>query len=366
MSTAEDLLESRSVLVCCGSGGVGKTTVAAALGIAGAQRGRRTCIITIDPARRLADALNAKGLSNEPVRIVGAFDGELSAVMLDARATFDDLVRRYASNEAQVNEILSNAIYANLVSSLSGTQEYMATEKLFELHESGAFDLIIVDTPPSRAALDFLDAPSRLAGFIDNRIFRLMLRPQKSFFKPLSIGSQLLLRTIARVAGSEIVDDAIAFFRAFEGMEDGFKARAGHVREMLANASTAFVLITAPRRDAVNEAMFFAQRLAASHHGIDALVVNRVFPDFGGPIAPLGGIDQKSPLGVLVLNLATMSAISAREDALLNDLAALVTPAPLVRVPFLSHDVHDLSSLIDVAHYLMGEVPLERGEGAHC
>jgi len=365
MNTVEELLMGRSVLVCCGSGGVGKTTVAAALGIAGAQRGRRACIITIDPARRLADALDAAGLSNEPRAIEGDFDGELFAVMLDARATFDDLVRRYATDEEQVQEILTNVIYANLVSSLSGTQEYMATEKLFELHESGAFDLIVVDTPPSRAALDFLDAPNRLASFIDNRIFRLMLSPGKSYFKPLTLGSQLLLRTIARVAGSEIVDDAIAFFRAFEGMEDGFKARASSVQNMLADTSTAFVLITAPRRDAINEAMFFAQRLASSHHAIDALVVNRVFPDFGGPIVASRVVESDTPLGALIANLATMSAISVRDDALIGDLSALVSPSPLVRVPFLSRDVHDLSSLTDVARYLLGELPWERGEGPH-
>jgi len=192
-----------------------------------------------------------------------------------------------------------------------------------------------------------------------------MLSPGKSYFKPLTLGSQLLLRTIARVAGSEIVDDAIAFFRAFEGMEDGFKARASSVQNMLADTSTAFVLITAPRRDAINEAMFFAQRLASSHHAIDALVVNRVFPDFGGPIVASRVVESDTPLGALIANLATMSAISVRDDALIGDLSALVSPSPLVRVPFLSRDVHDLSSLTDVARYLLGELPWERGEGSH-
>ena len=377
MNTVEELLMGRSVLVCCGSGGVGKTTVAAALGIAGAQRGRRACIITIDPARRLADALDAAGLSNEPRAIEGDFDGELFAVMLDARATFDDLVRRYATDEEQVQEILTNAIYANLVSSLSGTQEYMATEKLFELHESGAFDLIVVDTPPSRAALDFLDAPNRLASFIDNRIFRLMLSPGKSYFKPLTLGSQLLLRTIARVAGSEIVDDAIAFFRAFEGMEEGFRERARRVENLLADPGTAFVLVVAPREDSIDESHFFARRLAEGSIEVSALVVNRLFSNFEhdqmidgdtSPRKPVGerpqaeGFDEVSESSrpdpsayeELRRNLEDFLVVATREERYVAELAGEVAPAPVVRVPFLSDDVHDIEGLRAVARHLLG------------
>jgi len=369
------LVDERSVLVCCGSGGVGKTTTSAALALAAAERGRRACVVTIDPARRLADALGEVGVADEPHRVEGPWPGELYAVMLDAKGTFDRLVRQNARDAEQAERILGNRLYRNLVGALSGTQEYMATEKLFELHEEADFDLVVVDTPPTHNALDFLDAPRRLTGFLDNRLFRLLLTPGKAYLRALSVATQVLLRTIARVAGSEIVDDTVAFFQAFEGMESGFRERAARVERLLAEQATAFVLVSAPRRDSIEEATFLAAKLASSHHDLDALVVNRVQPYFGEPVVPAGGLDEagrgagrgddaRRPWDELVANLAELDALARRESDLIDELATKVAPAPVVRVPALTVDVHDLEGLhLVVRHLLGGELPLPRDDG---
>ncbi|MHB1782212.1 MAG: ArsA family ATPase [Acidimicrobiales bacterium] len=382
------LLAKRSIVVCCGSGGVGKTTTAAALGLLAAGTGRRACVVTIDPARRLADALGALDVANVPHRIPGPWPGELSAVMLDAKGTFDDLVRRYARDAGQAERILANRLYGNLVSVLSGTQEYMATEKLFELHEAGDFDLVVVDTPPTRNALDFLDAPRRLAGFLDNRVFRLLLTPGRAYLRAMSVATQLLLRTLAKVAGSEIVEDTIAFFQAFEGMEEGFRDRAARVERLLAEEATGFVVVAAPRRDSIDEARFFASRLAANGHGLDVVVVNRVHPDFGtreergpgrsagrlagvgdggtarsgGPPAPgslaMPGDVDAGAWKALSANLAEMDAVVARESSYIRSLTGITGGAPVVTVPILDDDVHDISGLEGVARHLAGgELP---------
>ena len=285
MSAGSDLaplVAEQSIIICCGSGGAGKTTTSAAVALAGALAGRKACVVTIDPARRLADALGLAELSNEPRRVEGPWPGEMSAVMLDAKRTFDDLVERYSADGEQAQRILSNRLYRNLTSALAGTQEYMAAEKLYELHASGDFDLVVVDTPPTRNALDFLDAPGRLTRFLENRVFRLLLMPTRASLKALTMATQALLRTISKVAGSEIVEDAVAFFRAFDGMEEGFRDRARRVEELLAHPGTAFVLVAAPRRDSVDEAGYFADRLAEAHQPVSALVVNRLHPDFRG------------------------------------------------------------------------------------
>ncbi len=250
------LVTGKTVIVCCGSGGTGKTTVSAAIGLAGAEQGRKTCVVTIDPARRLADALGLEKLDNTPRLIAGDWSGELSAVMLDAKGTFDDLIVRYSQSSEQADRILQNRLYRNLTSALSGTQEYMAMEKLYELHSEGGFDLVVVDTPPTRHALDFVDAPRRLYSFLENRVFRLLLMPTRAYMKAMTLAANALLRTISRVAGSEIVEDAMAFFRAFEGMEEGFRDRARRVEDLLADPGTAFVLVVAPRGDSIDEGAF--------------------------------------------------------------------------------------------------------------
>jgi anion-transporting ArsA/GET3 family ATPase len=340
-------LAQRSIVVCCGSGGVGKTTTAAALALEGARQGRRACVVTIDPAKRLADALGLGELTNEPRAIEGPWDGELWALMLDTKSTFDSLVTRYAASPEQAASILDNRLYRNISGALSGTQEYMAMEKLYELSNEGRFDLIVVDTPPTRNALDFLDAPRRLTRFLDNRIFRLLMMPTRAYLKAVSFATQTLLRTISRVVGGEVVNDAVAFFQAFEGMEEGFRQRAAAVFELLKAESTAFVLVTSPRRDAVQEAGFFASKLGESGIDVNGLVVNRLHPRFGDAPVPDG-------LGDLSKNLADFRAIAEREEHHFEALATRVAPAPVARVPFLAGDVHDLQGLEVVGGYLFG------------
>jgi anion-transporting ArsA/GET3 family ATPase len=400
MSSGSDLLSlvsERSIIICCGSGGAGKTTTSAAVAMAGALAGRKTCVVTIDPARRLADALGLAELSNEPRRIEGPWPGEMSAVMLDAKRTFDDLVARYSADAEQAERILSNRLYRNLTSALAGTQEYMAAEKLYELHSTGDFDLVVVDTPPTRNALDFLDAPGRLTRFLENRVFRLLLMPTRASLKALTLATQALLRTISKVAGSEIVEDAMAFFKAFDGMEEGFRDRARSVQALLADPGTAFVLVAAPRRDSVDEAGYFADRLAEAHQPVSALVVNRLHPDFRAPgsvagsagagSGASGGTADAGEVGsrpsssndpasrgarpepgrdeaLLALagmrqNLDDLQQLADRERGYLASLESRVEGA-VVKVPYLPKDVHDLEGLGLVAACLTGQVLSER------
>jgi anion-transporting ArsA/GET3 family ATPase len=353
------LARSRGIVVCCGSGGVGKTTAAAALALEGARLGRNAVVVTIDPARRLANALGLESLTNTPGRIEGDWPGQLWALMLDTKSTFDALVAKYAGSSDQAQGILHNRFYRNISGALSGTQEYMAMEKLFELHDSGQFDLIVVDTPPTRNALDFLDAPRRLTRFLDNRIFRWLMMPTRAYLKAVNVATQAFLRTVSRVVGSEVIQDAVAFFHAFEGMEDGFRQRAQRVLALLADPGTAFVLVASPRRDAVEEAGFFADKLAESGIPVEALVVNRLHPRFDGSAGGLGEADRErsttlagSVLGTLYANLADFRLVAQREEEHLAGLTAKVAPAPVARVPFLRSDVHDLDGLAEVGRYL--------------
>ncbi|MEO6570976.1 MAG: ArsA-related P-loop ATPase, partial [Ilumatobacteraceae bacterium] len=258
------LVTTARVIVCCGSGGVGKTTTAAVIGLEAARRGRRAVVVTIDPARRLADALGlAGGLTGEPQRVpLPGSPGELWATMLDTPAMFEKVVRAHAPDHEQAERIVQNDFYRNIAGALSGTQEYMASEALHELHADGRFDLVVVDTPPSRNALDFLEAPGVLARFLDHTAFKLLMMPTRTGFKVFSLATQPLLRAIGRVVGSDVLADAVAFFQAFAGMDAGFRERAEQVTALLHDGSTAFVLVAAPQHDAVAEAGWFADQLA--------------------------------------------------------------------------------------------------------
>ncbi len=367
------IVSERTVVVCCGSGGVGKTTVSATFALASARAGRRSCVVTVDPARRLADALGVESLPNTPTEVAGPWPGELHALMLDAKGTFDDLVHRYARTPEQADTILGNRLYQNLSGALSGTQEYMAMEKLYELVNSGEFDVVVVDTPPTRNALDLLDAPRRLTRFLENRLFRAILVPTRMSMKAVGVATQALLRTIARVAGAEIVQDAVTFFQAFDGMEGGFRTRAAAVRELLADPGTAYVLVTSARPDAVEEASFFAEKLAERDVAVAALVVNRIAPRFGdGDGDGDGGVsggeaDTRGPaaesdpaeadrgagdLAALEENLAILDSVAAREESAYGELAAHLAPAPIGRIPLFGHDVHELAALEQAADCL--------------
>ncbi|MFM2077492.1 MAG: hypothetical protein RJA49_1382 [Actinomycetota bacterium] len=353
MTTLRDHLLGAEVLVCCGSGGVGKTTTAAALGLEAAALGRRAVVVTIDPARRLADALGVPGgLTNDPIRLDIDAPGELWALMLDTASTFDGLVRANAADAAQAERILANRFYRNVAGSLSGTQEYMAAEKLHELHADERFDLVIVDTPPTRNALDFLDAPNTLAKFIDHPLFKMLMLPTRRGLKVFNLAAQPILKTIGRVVGGDVLTDAVAFFQAFAGMETGFRERADDVIALLGSDVTRFVLVASPREDTIEEARFFADRLRRGDLEVGAVVVNRCTPTFGDPPA-------RRPRAVatraLYDNLVEMRATFETERAhaaslLVGD--ALPEGVHTSFVPTLPGDVHTMAALSSIRSLL--------------
>jgi anion-transporting ArsA/GET3 family ATPase len=355
-SPLSELAATSEIVVCTGSGGVGKTTSAAVIALEGARQGRRAVVVTIDPAKRLADALGLDTLSNTPSKIDGDWPGELWAMMLDTKSTFDAVVTKYAAQPEQAERILANRFYKNISGALSGTQEYMAMEKLYELHEESRFELVVVDTPPTRHALDFLDAPRRLTRFLDHRLYRILMAPTRGIVRAVNVAAQAFLRTVSKVVGGDVIEDAIGFFAAFEGMEEGFRNRAQVVLELLSDPKTAFVLVAAPRRDTVEEAHFFAARLREAGIPVRALIVNRMHPRFGDGLPEatrerartLAGTD----LGGLYANLADFRLVASREEAHLAGLAEEVAPAVVVRVPFLQSDVHDLDGLAEVGTHL--------------
>ncbi len=351
------LVDERRILVCCGSGGVGKTTIAAVLALEAARSGRRAVVVTIDPAKRLADALGLEGLTGTPSKIDGDWPGELWALMLDTKSTFDSLVAANAATPEQGQRILENRFYRNISGALSGTQEYMAMEKLYELHQRQDFDLVVVDTPPTRNALDFIDAPRRLSSFLDHRLFRMITAPGRGLARAVNVAAQTFLRAVAKVVGAEVIDDAVAFFQAFEGMEEGFKERADAVLALLSDDDTAFVLVASPRRDTIDEARFFAEKLAEADITVRALILNRMHPAFGANLAEAARERattlKGTEIGGLYANLAEFQLVASREEEHLAGLAEAVAPAPVVRVPFLSTDVHDIQGLTEVASHLL-------------
>jgi anion-transporting ArsA/GET3 family ATPase len=369
-----NLVSDARVIVCCGTGGVGKTTTSAVLALAAARHGRDAVVVTIDPAKRLADTLGLESLPDVAHEIErGRWDpdgsappgGRLSALMLDTRATFDALVHKHAQSPEQADRILANRFYRNIAGALSGTQEYMAMEKLHELHDEGGYDLIVVDTPPTRHALDFLDAPARLTRLLDNRIFRFLMVPTRTYLRAASVAVQAFLRGVAKAVGSEVIDDIVAFFRAFEGMEQGFRERAATVTELLVDPRTGFVLVTTPRRDAVDEAEFFAARLRESNLRVAALVVNRVHPDFGTDQSPsdlraravelaAAGNAAAARLATRFENLADYVGLAARERDELARAGQRIGAGMVTYVPSLAHDVVDFAALEAVASHLVG------------
>ena len=346
------LVGHRRVLVCCGSGGVGKTTTAAALGVAAAQAGRRVAVITIDPARRLADALGLSGLTNDPqpVELPGGGPGTLSALMLDTTATFDDLVRREARHPDQAAQILANRFFRNISASLSGTQEYMAMEKVHELTSGGCFDVVVIDTPPTRNALDFLTAPRRLTRLLDNGLFRLLMAPGRGAMRVLSAAAQTVLKPMTRVVGGEVVADAIEFFQAFDGMEEGFRRRAMETLDLLQDASTAWILVTSPRPESVEEAVFFAGALRQSGVSVAAVIANRMQPRFGAVPAGLRG--SRGRAGILAQIVTDAGNDADAEEAALIPLLAAVGRVPVVRLLNRAGEVHDLAGLHELARAL--------------
>ncbi len=345
------------VVVCTGAGGVGKTTVSAALALRAAELGRQVVVLTIDPARRLAQSLGVAELGNTPQEVPlpgNNSGGRLHAMMLDMRSTFDEMVLEYAAPE-RAREILDNPFYQTVATNFAGTQEYMAMEKLGHLVAADEWDLIVVDTPPSRNALDFLDAPQRLGSFLDGRMIRLFLAPGRGLRKIVTGALGLAMKAVSTIVGSALLADASAFVQAFEEMFGGFRERAEATYALLRREGTRFVVVAAAEPDALREAAYFVDRLSTEDMPLAGLVLNRTHPMLADLPAEraltaaeeLAGHDTPAArLAAGVLNVhADRDATATREVALLNEFRAGHTAVPVRGVPALPFEVSDLEAL---------------------
>lgn len=326
------LVGASRVVVVAGSGGVGKTTTSAAIAVWAARQGRRVVVVTIDPAKRLADALGITNhIGNDAVDIdLHDARGRLSALMLDTRTTFDALIDRYSPSPDQAERIRSNLFYRNISGALSGTQEYMAAEKLYELCSDERFDLVVVDTPPTRQALDFLSAPQRLSRFIDHPLYRIVIAPSTVGLRAVSAFSQPVLRTISRVVGARALDDALSFFKAFQGLDAGFRERAQEVDRVLHDASTKYVVVTSAEPEPIAEAVYFIDQLESQGVDPSLLIANRLTPDFGDDPATTNVPDE------LLSNLRDLDSERNLEARNLEPLHARRPGTPFARLPVLT------------------------------
>jgi anion-transporting ArsA/GET3 family ATPase len=361
-----EAVEGRRIVVCCGAGGVGKTTVSAGLGLGLARRGARTAVVTIDPARRLATALGMAGLGDEPRRVpadLGPDGAELWALQLDAKATFDRLVAREAPTAEARERILENRIYRHLSGAVAGAQDYMAVERLHELVEEGSFDAIVLDTPPSQNALDFLDAPARITRFIEGRALRLLLRPPVPGAglgrRVLAAGTSTAFSILQRLTGAQLMRDLSDFLGAFDGMYDGFAARAKAISALLRSPEAGFVVVAAPNSEAVEQAVALGRRLDEDGYPLAGLVLNRVHPlPPGGLARPETLVPALAAAGALEpASLAERAAASQREEQILalrdldarEALSGALDGAPVTEVPAFEREPVELEGLEDVA-----------------
>ncbi|TWH75486.1 ArsA family ATPase [Modestobacter roseus] len=358
------------IVVCCGSGGVGKTTTSAALALAAAEAGRQVVVLTIDPARRLAQSLGLVELDNEPRRVeVPGAAGELNAMMLDMKRTFDDVVSAHSTPErAQV--IFENPFYQALSSSFAGTQEYMAMEKLGQLRASDRWDLVIVDTPPSRSALDFLDAPNRMSRFLDGTMIRLLTAPARAGGRAgvrlFGAGFSLFSRIISKILGGQLLNDISAFVSALDTMFGGFRERATATYELLRQPGTAFVVVAAPEPDALREASYFVDRLSTEGMPLAGLVLNRTHPPAttglsatraaaaAEAVTEAGGPEAALAAGALRVHAERMTQ-AAREQRLADRFTSAHPEVPVRTVPAAAGDVHDLDGLRVMASALLAD-----------
>lgn len=353
------------IVVCCGSGGVGKTTTAATLALRAAEQcGRKACVLTIDPARRLAQSLGLTELDNTPRPVAGvdpSAGGSLDAMMLDMKRTFDEVVEAHASPQ-KAQQILANPFYVALSSSFAGTQEYMAMERLGQLHAEGRWDLIVVDTPPSRSALDFLDAPERLSSLLDGRFIRLLLAPAKGPARFLTAGLSLVTSALNRIIGAQILTDMQTFVAAFDTLFGGFRQRAEATYSLLQDSATAFFVIAAPEPAPLREASFFVERLESEEMPLAGLVVNRVHDAAGDRISAADAestapkLSRSSDMPRVTAELLDVHAermrLAERENRLRSRFHASYANVPTVSVPALPGDVHDLAGLRTIGEHL--------------
>ncbi len=357
---------AQRIIVCCGSGGVGKTTTSAAIALRAAERGRKVVVLTIDPARRLAQSMGIEALDNTPRPVPGVVAtgsngdaGSLDAMMLDMKRTFDEVVESQASPE-KAQQILNNPFYIAVSSSFAGTQEYMAMEKLGQLNKdartSGRWDLIVVDTPPSRSALDFLDAPERLSSFLDGKFMKLLLAPARGPAKLVTAGFGLVTKAVTTIVGGQVLTDMQAFVSAFDTLFGGFRQRAQRTFELLQAEGTAFLVVAAPEPDALREAAYFVERLSAEKMPLAGLVINRASTDPEGDLtaaAAMSGYeklrdsdDPETRMAAGLLRLHSDRKLIVERESRLRARFATAHPAvPTVVLPALPTDVHDLDGL---------------------
>ena len=365
MNVAE-MLEGKRVCVCAGSGGVGKTTTSAAIALGMAARGAKVAVVTIDPANRLANALGLEQLENEPRRVEpdrlasGPIEvkGELWAMMLDPKRTFDELIDRIAPDSGRAEEIKANRVYRELSTAVSGSQELTAIAKLYELDQESEFDLLVLDTPPSRNALEFLDAPGRLNSFLEGKALKAFLRPTGLGVRALGRGALPLLGGLRKITGLDLITDLTVFFQLLGDMTNDFSQRAAQVEQLLRADTTAFLLVTSATRDAVDEAIWFGERLASDGLPFAGVIVNRVHHDLLGDREPrelsaaLARTLNPSLAGRVADNFRDYHVLATRDDHNLSRLAKQLAARRLLLVPQLDDDVHDIEGLARVHQYL--------------
>jgi len=380
MASVAELLEGKRICICAGSGGVGKTTTSAAIAAGMAARGKKVAVLTIDPAKRLADSLGLSELGNTERQVdpslfeeagVDPGEGELWAMMLDSKATFDEVVREHAPDDATRDRILSNRIYQQLSAALAGSQEYMAMEKLYEIHAEGRYDLLVLDTPPTRNALDFLDAPKRLTQFIEGRALQVFMKPTGFGMRVFGRGTSLMFSVLRKITGVDLLEDLAEFFQAFSGMVGGFRERARRVNELLSDSQTSFLVVCGPQDEPISEAVYFHGKLAEAEMPFGGVIVNKVH--YEAKLASDTDVDADELREELAEalddgELATRVAdnfddfrrLSARDRRNVERLATELSTEAVIQVPYLDRDVHDLAGLIEVNRYLFASGSEER------
>ena len=364
MNVAETL-EGKRVCICGGSGGVGKTTVSAAIAMGMAARGKKVAVVTIDPAKRLADSLGLDELGNQP-RLIDPrrfeghgieMRGELWAMMLDAKRTFDEVIERLAPDRSTRDEILANRIYQQLSNAVAGSQEYTAMSKLYDLDREGGFDLLVLDTPPSRNAMDFLDAPDRLTRFFEGRALRVLLRPTGLAGRVVGRGTGMVFVVLRRVTGVDLLEDVSVFFRALGDLLGGFRERATAVNRLLGDPGTVFLLVTSPEREPIDEAIFFWRKLKAARMPFGGVIVNRVHhrEAEGDPeevVAALAGKLGEELARKVADNFRDYQVLARRDQKNIARLAGKLDDDRILEVPYLDEDVHDVDGLAGIGRFL--------------
>ena len=344
------------VVICCGAGGVGKTTTAAAMALYAAEQGRRVAVLTIDPARRLAQSLGMTALTNEPQPVPLDCAGSLDAMMLDMRRAFDDMVMEHSTPD-RAAAILENSFYQTVASSFSGTQEYMAMEKLGKLLSEDRWDLIVVDTPPSRNALDFLDAPKRLGSFLSGRLMKVLVGGGRGVGRMVTGAMSLAMRGISTIIGGDMLRDVAMFVQSLDSMFGGFQERALQTYELLKQPGTRFVVVAAAEADALREAAFFVDRLSEESMPLAGLILNRTHPNLTSVTdtsvqVALDQVSDELTRGVLTIH-ADRAATARRELHLLQRFTASHPAVPIVGVPALPFEVADKAALEAVAEQIV-------------